>query len=148
MRDKVQRWPPVAHLATMSSGPRAIFALVLRNPSSCFSRKGKNRLLPACQRMASKPRACCSGRPLHGYYKHVWGLGLKWRLLLNAAKLQHGSRKSPSAICCGSSVEKAELSQKSTAWVPPGPTPWYACGGVRQVGRGSTRHGLSLLSRR
>lgn len=106
VRDTAQRRAPVAHLATMSSGPGAIFALVLRNPSSCVSRKGKNRLLPACRMMASKPCACCSGRPLHGYYKHVWGLGLKWRLLLNAAKLQHGSWKSPPAICCGPSVGK------------------------------------------
>lgn len=58
-RDMRQRWGdlevPSAHLDMVSSGPGTIFALVLRNLSSCLSRTGKNRLLPACGMIASKP---------------------------------------------------------------------------------------------
>lgn len=84
------------------SDPGTIFALVLRNPSSCLSRKGKSGLLPAHQRIAYKPCACCFGRPFHCYEKHVRGLDFKWKLLLTAAKPQHGGPKSPSSICRGS----------------------------------------------
>lgn len=58
-RDMEQRWgdleAPIAHLDMVSFGPGAIFSLVLRNLSSCLSRTGKNRLLPACWMIASKP---------------------------------------------------------------------------------------------
>ena len=95
--------------------------MVLRNPSSCLSRKGKSGLLPACRMIASKPYACCFGRPFHCYEKHVRGLDFKWKLLLTAAKPQHGGQKSPSSICRGSGVGKAEL-YKSTSCAPPSPT--------------------------
>lgn len=45
-------------LGSVSSDPLAIFLLlvvvILRNLSSCFRMRGKDRLLPAC-RIASKP---------------------------------------------------------------------------------------------
>lgn len=36
-------------LLITSSGPGTSFTLVLRNPSSCLSRKAENRLLPAAR---------------------------------------------------------------------------------------------------
>lgn len=61
-------------LGSVSSDPLAIFffSLILTNLSSCFRKRGKDRLLPAC-RIASKPPVRVSLEDLSLTIKNMFG---------------------------------------------------------------------------
>lgn len=106
---------------TKSLGPGAIFTLVLRNPGSCPSRKGKNRLLLTHITMEVPPFHCC--------YKHIRGLSVDGGCYLTRPTRSAEARKAPLPLLglkCGQSRTVSGV----TAGVPPAPLPEA----VRQVG--------------